>query len=503
MAGIYGLSGSGMDIDSLVKNLMKAQRVKYDTLQQKKTQLEWKKADYNSIYTSINDFRSNTVFNYKLQGTLMPKAVTSSDETKVTVTANADAANVGHTMTVAQLADGVKKTSSSNITTGTAKDTLNNQFTGLDTTSPMTIQITNGTETSTITVDPNKSIYELVSSINSAGVNVKANYDATLDRFMLYSTNMGSSAEINFTGSSASGVALLSKLNLNTATEKGKDAEFALDGIGTGVLGGAGNLKMSSNTFTISGIIYNLKATGTVNVNVTSDIDKTVANVKSFIESYNATLSKINTEFDETKYKDYLPLTDDQKSSMTDSDITAWESKAKSGLLHNDSILRSLASTMRNDLSTPVSGLTGYTSASSIGITTGSWFEGGKLYLDETQLRKALQTDPEVVNKIFSTNKDGNTQNQNGIAVRLYDTLKTVSDKIATEAGASASTTYDTKSNLAKQIETYTKAMTTLNTRLENLQEAYYTKFNAMETALNKLSQQSSWLSQQLGTSSS
>ncbi|MBC8015440.1 MAG: flagellar hook protein FliD, partial [Sporomusaceae bacterium] len=234
MAGVYGLSGSGMDVDSLVKGLMKAQRIKYDTLQQKKMQLEWKKTDYNAMYTAINDFRTNTVFNNKLQGTLMPKSITSSDETKVAVTANADAANISHTMTVAQLADGVKKTSSANITTGAAKDTLLTQFVGLDTTAPMTIKITNGSANSTITVDPSKSINELVSSINNAGVNVKANYDATLDRFMMYSTNTGSSAEINFTGSSTSGSALLGKLNINASTEKGKDAEFALDGVGTG-----------------------------------------------------------------------------------------------------------------------------------------------------------------------------------------------------------------------------------------------------------------------------
>ena len=31
-SGIYGLSGSGMDVDTLVKNMMKTQQTKYDNL---------------------------------------------------------------------------------------------------------------------------------------------------------------------------------------------------------------------------------------------------------------------------------------------------------------------------------------------------------------------------------------------------------------------------------------------------------------------------------------
>lgn len=35
-SGIYGLSGSGMDIDSLVKNMMKTQQSKYDNIYKNK-----------------------------------------------------------------------------------------------------------------------------------------------------------------------------------------------------------------------------------------------------------------------------------------------------------------------------------------------------------------------------------------------------------------------------------------------------------------------------------
>lgn len=595
MAGIYGLSGSGMDVDQLVKNLMKAQRTRYDSLQQKKTQLEWKKADYNTIYTSVNEFRNNTVFNSTLQGTLMPKQISSSNEAVVKVVANADAANVNHSLIVSQLATGITQTSSGKITTGSSKETLADQFGMESTRFKVTI---NGKE---ITIDPNQSINTVVSQINNAGAGVKANYDATLDRFFLYSTNTGSNAKIDFTGSDANGTKFLTqnlklntvntvsttgatslsevvvdptktlatqfpgmsgtlnfkitndgvsktlsfdataklqdvldginnagvnaqasydtvthkfslkatsgtldfsgsndgaidfltnKLNLWQTAQQGQDAKIVLDGT---------NFTQSSNDFTISGVAYSLKGIGTSSVNVSSDNKKTIDNVKSFIEAYNASLAKINTKINEDKYKDFMPLTDEQKSNMKEADVKAWEEKAKSGLLHNDPILRGLVSNMRNDIAQPISGLTGkYTTASSIGITTGAWQEGGKLYLDETKLKKALEEDPEIVNKIFGSHQEGNAHAQDGIAVRLHVTLKEVSDKIVTEAGITASA-YDIKSNVGKQIDIYKKTMVDMNRRLKDIEANYYKKFNAMESALNKLNKQSSWLAQQSG----
>lgn len=490
----YGLSGSGMDVDQMVKDLMKARRASYDKLVQKKTQLEWKKADYNTMYTTVKDFR-NTVFNNKLQSTLMPKISTSSNESVISATSNSDAANVTHSITVAQLADGVKKSSNAAITaTGNAKNTLANQF-GMS--ADVNITIKNGDKSAKVTIKPGESIYDVVSNINKAGVNVTANYDATLDRFFLYTTDTGASSSISFDGTDANGLAFLnSNLKLNTATETGKDAEFSLDGVGTGILGDTDNLKMSTNSFTISGVTYDLKATGTASVRVAADTEKAVANVKAFIESYNSTLEKINAELNETRYKSYLPLTADQKKDMKDTEIAEWEKMAKSGTLRQDPVLRELVAQMRSDLSAPISSVTGkYNSAASLGITTGSYTEGGKLYLTESKLREALEADPNVLSKIFSTDGDGSSTD--GIAVRLYDTLKKGMDKVTNEAGFSAGVSDDTKSNLAKRIAGYDTEMEALNDRLAQIEERYYKQFDAMETALSKLNQQSSWLAQQ------
>ena len=490
---VTGIGVSGMDIDQTVKDLMTAKRAPYNKLFQKKTQAEWKKAAYNTIYKTISDFRT-TVFTNELQANLAPKIASSANESVATVTANSDAANVSHELEVTVLAEGVKKTSSAAITTGAGKTTLADQF-GIS--GSFDIKIANGANSATITVNSTGSIYDLVQDINDSGAGVTANYDATLDRFFLSTTNTGADSGISFADSSIEGTNFLqNNLKIDTTAASGKNAKFNLDGVA---------LEQQSNSFTISDVNYKLKATNIgspITVGVSADIDKTMENVKAFIESYNTMLSKVNTALKETRYGDYLPLTTEQRAEMSETEAKLWDEKAKSGMLYNDSILRQVVDNIRGDVSTAVSGLSGkYTSAASIGISTGSYTEGGKLYIDETKLRSALTADPNAVNKLFAT--DGAADSQDGIVVRMYDTLKTAMDKIVSTGGASAGVSDDTKSVLAKQITQYTKDMKTLNKRLEDMEDRYYDQFGAMETALTRLSSQSAWLTNAFGSSGS
>lgn len=502
----YGLSGSGIDVDSMVKQLMQAQRASYDKVWQQKTQLEWKKTDYNTIYTLTNSFRNSTIFDFRKSASLAPKQVTSTNDMVVSATANADAANVTHSITVTQLADGVKLSSSGSITaSGRTKDTLVNQF-GLTVGSTLDFTI-NGKQI-TINVGTTTSINDVVSAINNSDAGVKANYDSTLDRFYLYTNKTGAASTIDFTGSTTDGLNFFqNNLKIDTTTRHGQDASFTLDGVA---------LTKDSNNFTISGVSYTLKATSPVDsatsqaipttINVQPDIDKTVDAVKNFVADYNTYLAAINKELNADYNRDYLPLTDDQKSQMKDSEISAWEAKAKTGLLRHDSILDSIVTNMRLNFTTPVSGLSGkYRSAADIGIETGSYItsdglsseidNGGKLYVDEDKLRAALAEDPDAVYKIFGTS--GDTIKTEGVANRLYDQLRTSLQSLKDKAGLPDA--IDTKSTLYNEIKDYNTRLDNMNDRLKQMEDNYYAKFDAMEEALSKLNQQSSWLLQQLG----
>lgn len=503
----YGLSGSGMDVDQLVKDLMKARRATYDKVWQQKTQAEWKKKDYNTIYTLINDLRDKTIYDFRKQTTLSPKQVASTNDSIVSATANGEAVNIDHSIAVSQLAEGVKLTSSGAITVGTSKDTLKKQFGAENIPSTLNFKI-NGKDVQ-LAVTDTTTINDVVVGINQSGAGVKASYDATLDRFFLYTEKTGQNATVDFAGTDSESLAFLSDtLKLGDLSEKktGQDAQITLDGV---------ELTQASNTFTISGVTYSLKAksltdpsTGDlmpVTIAVKPDIEKTIDTVQAFVETYNAFITTINNELKEDRDRDYMPLTDDQKSDMKESDITAYTNKAKSGMLRNDPTLTSLLSNLRLSFSSPVKGLTGkYTSASSIGIETGKYIDsdgninsesdnGGKIYVDETTLREALEEDPDAVYKIFGGT--GDTSDTTGVANRLYQQLYNTRDQLRTVSGTPNAV--DTQSVLAKKLADYEEQLDAMNDRLQMIQERYYKQFDAMETAINRLNQQSAWLTQQ------
>ena len=194
---------------------------------------------------------------------------------------------------------------------------------------------------------------------------------------------------------------------------------------------------------------------------------------------------------------------------MSDTQIATWETEAKTGLLNQSPILGTILDQMRTLITNPITDPTtgkisgDYYSAGTIGITTGtgwqSYTEGGKLYLDETTLRSALAADPSAMQKIFG--QTGSKATSQGIAVRLKTVTDNAKTSIETEAGIAGSS-YGS-SYLDTRISDYTTQISDVTRMMSAEETRYYNQFNAMESALSKLNQQASWLSQQTGTSSS
>ncbi len=102
--GIYGLSGSGLDIESMVKVGMMSKQNEYDKMKQKYTLNEWKKAEYVDLYGQLQTFNSSTLTQYKLSSGTNARGASSSNESTVTATANATAPVMTHYVEVGQLA---------------------------------------------------------------------------------------------------------------------------------------------------------------------------------------------------------------------------------------------------------------------------------------------------------------------------------------------------------------------------------------------------------------
>ena len=102
--GIYGLSGSGIDVDSMVKVGMMTKQNQYDKMYKEEVKNEWMKEAYADLYSSVNTFNQSTLSTYKMSSTTSPMNATSSSEGIAKATANADAASMSHTVNVTSLA---------------------------------------------------------------------------------------------------------------------------------------------------------------------------------------------------------------------------------------------------------------------------------------------------------------------------------------------------------------------------------------------------------------
>lgn len=582
--GVYGLSGTGIDVESMVEKMMNAKKQPYNKLYQVKTREEWRKAEYLGLYSSISSYRDE-IFNLKLDSTLSPMKVTVSgtdaDKAAVSISANSDASIFSHKVEVKEVAqaanmtskykiefktkdedgnviddkelkltsmlgddlpEGVKKYQAQQAIAKTAQEalveaqkkyeadksdanktavetataTLNNAkeaLAELGKVEVMNLGFSDGKNskdlkyTAADLADGN--IYDFISDVDNLGLDLKTNFDKNVGRVFFYAKNSGESNQISIEakavdGSTDSGQKLLQGLKLTDSTSATK-VSTATSGDGF-IAGSDAKIKIDDmevtsekNTITVAGVTYtvNAKTTSPVTAQINSDVDKTVDTIKKFVESYNKIIDTFNKKNTESYYKDYAPLTDEEKADMKEDQIKNWETKAKSGLLHKDEILKSLINGMRSNVTDMVTGTNSeYNSAASIGITTKNYKEGGKLYLDEEVLRKALDKDPDAVMNVFGA--DGDTKSGQGIANRLYDSLKTTMDKIADKAGTPGQGTNDTNSYLAKKIDKYQDRMTAMAKKLKAYQKQYYRKFDALETAYTKLSSQTAWLTNSL-----
>ncbi len=493
---------SGIDIDSIVEDLMVAERIPLDKLEQDKQILEWQQEDYRSLNSSLFSFRTE-VFDMKLQSAFNVKTATSSDEDVIEVTAGANAADGTYSIVVNNLASGVIK--GSTVELADAQDAEGNNLTlfeqfeefasrGFIETDTISVTI-NGTELE-FDLDED-TIFTVVAEINNSDLGITASYDNTYNRFFLTTTSTGSDAEItissdeaNFISKNASSAILA--LNLDEGvTYNGQDASVSI--------GDVTNLESSSNTITINGLNLNLQDTGSSTVIVSRDIDTIVNSITGFVNSYNNIMETLYNKVHEERHLDYLPLTDAQKEEMSETEVELWEERARSGLLRNDMFLNNVINNMRTAMSRVVNDTDGqYDTLSGIGISTRLWNDNGQLYINETTLREALSEDPEGVKELF-TNTSETDDNKKGIASYLYDVVDAGIEYLSDKAGSESSFSMVDNSYIGKRLSALDLEIEDWEKRLVEAEDKYWRQFTFMETMINQMNTQSAWLAQQFG----
>ena len=280
------------------------------------------------------------------------------------------------------------------------------------------------------------------------------------------------------------------------AREVGKDSMIILNGA---------EFTSNTNNYSINGLTIQVTAKTKddekVTITTDTDVDAIYKSIKDMFTEYNKLIKSMDEAYNADSSKGYEPLTDDEKSAMTDDEVEKWETKIKDSLLRKDDTLNSIINTMKNDMAASIK-INGKSYAlSSFGIATQGYFasgenEKGVYHIDgdsedsvtsgnDDKLRAAIASDPETVVSFFSQ-----------LFTKVYTDL---GNKMATSSISSAYTVYNDK-QMNKQYSEYTTKISDAENKITTWEDYYYSKFSAMESALSKLNSQTSSMSSLFGS---
>ncbi len=220
-------------------------------------------------------------------------------------------------------------------------------------------------------------------------------------------------------------------------------------------------IRSASNTVTgaIDGVTLNLKTAEAgvlVALGVERDGSAVQKRVESFVAAYNTLAQQV-------------------------SNLGKYDAATKSaGPLLGDSMLRNVDAQIRRMIAEPVAGASGaYTTLTSLGITTTAT---GSLQLDATKLTAALAADANAVSRVFAS--------ESGVAVKLSNFLETRLSSTGELAARDA--------NIAARRRDLEKQQETLSARMEVIQARYMKQFTALDSMLSQMQSTSNYLTQQL-----
>lgn len=487
---LTGFSGA-LDTDTLIKDLMRAERLPLDKVLKQKQYTLWQREDYRSMNTALLSFRSSLdalrfESNYE-----SVKATSSNTGVLDIVTGGANPST--SEVKVTQMA-------SSATIVGSKISQSTSETVGAN----GTVTITGASGSAEITITAGVSTVDsILKDINNSSktTGVKASFDKSAGVLYLSSVTTGSSSEINIT-SSGGGNALAEVFNLNELSAKGNDAQYTVNG--------SSLIESSSNTVSINGVQVTLRGIGDATISAITDRSKVAENIKTFVEKYNEIVDLFSTTATTRRNRDYEPLTSEEKASMTEKEIELWEKKARAGNLYKDGLLTGTLSSLRSALNLPLDGSSGdqLKLLSQIGIKGKSDYrENGKLEIDEAKLQDAINNNFDEVKRLFTQVSDtpaDSVENANkrrqelGFADRIYEELTIQLNNFTKKIGSGTVESAD-ESILGKQLKQLSDKESDWERKLKDIETRYYKRFSAMEQAIQKMNSQSSWLSSQLG----
>lgn len=209
---ISGIS-SGLDTDSIVQELVKAESTKKTELEKKQTKLEWTQSAWQTLNAKVYSFFNSTLGNLQYESNYVKKKTTVTDSSIATIVAGDSATNGTQTLAVKQLATsgyltGAKLSSSASYSSTTTMADLGAVGTG----ETASINVSVSGKNTAISISSTDTISSVVTKLTNAGVT--ASFDATNQRFFISAKSSGKDNDFTITGANDAGTSALTSLGL-------------------------------------------------------------------------------------------------------------------------------------------------------------------------------------------------------------------------------------------------------------------------------------------------
>lgn len=457
--------GSGLQVDTIVSQLVAIERKPIDLITEQKTTLQSKLSAFGLLksYTvNVQDAVAKLA-----DASLWTKNKALTTEASLSVSATSAAVKGNYSIGVSQLAQAqavattAYAASTASVGTGTLTIQLGSWSAASDSFTPKS-----GATAIDIDIEPGKDTLEDVrAAINAANAGVTASIvrDTSGARLVISSNATGQENGFRITTAGDASLAALAYDPATTPptmtrTVEARDAKATVNG-----------LEVRSSTNTFDGVVEGLKFTASkeltppATVAVSLDTDAMRSAINTFVSAYNDIAKYINTQ---TKY--------DAESKVA-------------GTLQGDRATLSVLSQLRSVVTGSSGASSTFKTVSSLGIQLQP---DGTLKLNETAFNKAMENPAEVA-KAFSA-KDAVNSFDNGFAVRM----KAMTTSMLSTDGLVTSRSEGLRSSISlkdKQIATYEKRVAQTEARL-------LSQYSALDSKLSKLTALNAYVTQQVTT---
>lgn len=508
---------TGMDTETMVKQMLTGEQNKIDKAKQKEQTLKWQQEIYREVINDVKGF-NDKYFSFTSKDSILVSSawntltVSSSNSNVMTATGMPGANHVDYKFDVKKLAQPPRAESSKATNkTNSLKDLgLSGETTFVirygdgenEVSKPITIRTEAITEQvpkkdkdgnvipgefETVTKEPADTIETLVKKINnSTSGEVKASYSEMTGKFTIESSKAGSNSSLKIVsedGKTESGS--LDFLGFSGRTFTGTNSQVVVtskDGSFTKTL------EEQSNSFTIDGIKYNVHSTGTSELTSKQDVQPVVDKMKAFVEDYNKIMEKMYDTLIQKPNRDYPPLTEAQKEDMDEDEIKKWEEKAREGLLRNDSDMRKFMDDMQKSIFGDNMQI-----LNEMGLTSHeNYNKRGQISLDETKFIKALENNSDKVYDMFAKGNSSVMENMKSTIGKYVGNSSSIfAKKAGLDKTSSAANNF-----YSEQLKKQAEAIKELQRKMNDKENDLYKKFGLLESNMNKFNSQMNYFAQ-------